>query len=91
MDQRPEKASVRNSVYAETASPFLPLLGGEKEKERDGGKTEGQQDVTTEAGRARCCPWSWALRDGAALALLTLRPEPFLSSFCSWLLQTAAE
>lgn len=36
MDQRPEKAPVRNSVYAETASPFLPLLGGEKEKERDG-------------------------------------------------------
>lgn len=51
MDWRPEKAPVRNSLSAETDSPFLPLLGGEREKERHGGKRERQQDVTIKTER----------------------------------------
>ena len=51
MDWRPEKAPVRNSAYAETESSFLPLLGGEKEEERDRGKRERQQDVTIKTER----------------------------------------
>lgn len=38
MEWRPEKAPVRNSVYAETDSPFFPLLRGQKEKETGKGR-----------------------------------------------------
>ena len=71
---------MRNSVYAETASPFLPLLRGEKEQARARGKGERQQDVTIKTERRGRRPAESPLlslvKDSArweqALSLLTL-------------------
>lgn len=80
MDWRPEKAPVRNSVYAETESPFLPLLGGRERRETGERERERQQDVTIKTERWGRRPAESPLlslvkdseRWEQALALLTL-------------------